>query len=110
MREGKSEKEIAFALTEWQLRQEEIKARKEEKKKLRKKVAAKSQILADAEESDESKLDEESKQGSGDTVAPEEVKGEAETQEETPAEESVEEESPEEVAEVLLANTVKLQR
>ena len=32
MREGKSAEEIASALTEWQLRQEAIRARKEEKK------------------------------------------------------------------------------
>ena len=40
LREGKSEEEIASALTEWQLRQEEIQVRKEDKKKAKKKVAA----------------------------------------------------------------------
>ena len=48
IREGKSEEEIASALTEWQLRQEEIRLRKVEKKKVKKKAAvAKTQ---DAEE------------------------------------------------------------
>ena len=40
MREGKSEEEIAAALTEWQLGQEEKRARKAEKKLAKKKAAA----------------------------------------------------------------------
>ena len=59
IREGKSEEEIASALTEWQLRQEEIRVRKEDKKKAKKKVAeAKTQAAKETAETDEKKSDE----------------------------------------------------
>ena len=59
IREGKSEEEIASALTKWQLRQEEIRVRKENKKKAKKKVAtAKTQIDEEIAETDDKKLDE----------------------------------------------------
>jgi len=46
-----SKEDIASALTEWQLRQEEIRARKEEKKKARKAIRA----VAKAEKEDKPK-------------------------------------------------------
>ena len=59
IRECKSEEEIASALTEWQLRQEEIRVRKEDKKKAKKKVAAaKTQATEETAETDEKKSDE----------------------------------------------------
>ena len=85
IREGKSEDEIASALTEWQLRQEEIKARKEEKKKTKKKaITAQSKAVTDSEESGETKPEKS------------EVVTEDSTKVETAAEESPVEESPEE--------------
>jgi len=57
IREGKSEEQIASALTEWQLKQEEIRERKESKKKAKKKAApAKTQIEEEIAETDEKKL------------------------------------------------------
>ncbi|SVC32924.1 uncharacterized protein METZ01_LOCUS285778, partial [marine metagenome] len=46
IREGKSEEEIASALTEWQLRQEEIRVRKADKKKAKKKEVAADKTFA----------------------------------------------------------------
>ena len=62
IREGKSEEEIATALTEWQLRQEEIQAKKEEKKKAKKRAVATSErTIEDSEKSAEVKTDEHAK-------------------------------------------------
>ena len=99
IREGKSEEEIASALTEWQLRQEEIRVRKEDKKKAKKKVAAaKTQAAEETAETDEKKPDDKveialeeevSTELSGDASA-EDSKEEVSAKEDTPEEKPTE--------------------
>ena len=98
IREGKSEDEIASALTEWQLRQEEIRVRKENKKKAKKKVAtAKTQIDEEIAETDDKKLDE---------VPVEEIETASDAEgskDKTPAEEASEDKSVEAASEEVKA-------
>ena len=105
IREGKSEEEIASALTEWQLRQEEIRVRKEDKKKAKKKVAAaKAQAAEETAETDEKKpddkaeiaIDEEVATEQSDAASAEDSKEEVSAKEDTP-EEKPTETDPEEV-------------
>ena len=81
MREGKSEEEIASALTEWQLRQEEIRAKQEEKKKAKKKtVAAQAKVVAESTESGDVSEESPAEEAAPEAAAEETVEVEAEAE------------------------------
>ena len=93
MREGKSEEEIASALTEWQLRQEEIKAKQSEKKKAKKKAATAQAQTVEVKEDVDTAVEDIDAEKTDDVD--ESIKDEAPVEEE-----AVLEEAPEEAVEV----------
>ena len=109
IREGKSEGEIASALTEWQLRQEEIKVNKKDKKAKKKAISAKSKPVAESEESGDTKSDDSPEKVSAKNISPEdESAAEAtstESEKETADAEAVKEDSPEDESTAEVAST-----